>query len=102
MNFIKFYKNNILKYDIINRYSFKSINSLPTLEFITITTKFNLTDINKIISFILNMELLIQNSFLRFSLNFSNGKFAFKYTLKKKKNRIIFIKMHLAVFTFIK
>lgn len=92
MNFIKFYKNNILNYDIINKYSFESIDNVPKLKFITITTKFNFIDINQIISFILNLEQLTQNSFLKFSLNFSKGKFAFKYTLKKKKIELFLLK----------
>ena len=88
MNFIKFYQDNIIKYDIVNKYNVETIDYLTNFKDIKITTKLLLTDMKKILSLILKMELLTLSSQqlnTKLNIKFSRGIYIYNFTLKNKK-----------------
>lgn len=95
MNFINFYQNKIIKYDIINKYMLKTIDCLPRLKSITITSTFKLTEAKKIISYMLNVELLTLNTMQfnsELNCKYENGNYIYNYTFKSKKVELFLLK----------
>lgn len=99
MHFFKQYTENVVKYDLINKFQYKLITKIPTLHFITLSFKLKRWNIKLLISSLAALELItLQKSTLTKS-NVSNISFKIrkgqpigcKVTLRKiKMNSFLF------------
>ena len=46
MNFLNKYSENVVKYDLINKFQYKRVNKLPILKFVILTFNFKKFDMN--------------------------------------------------------
>ena len=63
MKFLQNYNENIVNYDLLNKFTYNSINQLPHLKFININLSLKKNDINLLISYLAALKIITkQNS----------------------------------------
>ena len=55
MNFLNKYSENVVKYDLINKFQYKMVNKLPIIKFVTLTFNFKKFDISIILKKLYNL-----------------------------------------------
>ncbi len=60
MNFFKNYNENVVEYDLINKFNYKTLNKIPKLKSITLTFKLKKNDTKTLISSLAALKLLSQ------------------------------------------
>ena len=63
MNFLKNYNENVVEYDLINKFNYKILNKIPKLKSITLTFKLKKSDTKTLISSLAALKLLIGTLF---------------------------------------
>ena len=58
MQFLKHYSKNVVKYDLINKFNFKTINSLPEIKFINLRFNFKKSETKSLMSALIALELI--------------------------------------------
>jgi len=58
MHFLKQYNETVVKYDLINKFKYKSTTKLPKLEFLTLSFKFKKCDLKLLITSLAALELI--------------------------------------------
>lgn len=61
MHFFKKYSENVVKYDLINKFKYKTINNVPRIEFITLNFNFKKFDTKMLLSALAALELITSN-----------------------------------------
>ena len=93
MNFLQNYDENVVNYDLINKFSYKHFKHVPKLSYIVLSINLKKTDINSLLaSFVAAEVLTLQKSFLNvsktsnISFNLIKGHpIGCKVNLRKKK-----------------
>ena len=62
MNFLKNYNENVVEYDLINKFNYKILNKIPKLKSITLTFKLKKSDTKTLISSLAALKLLSQQN----------------------------------------
>lgn len=101
MHFLKQYTENVVKYDLINKFQYKIITKLPNLHFITLDFKLKRWDIKVLISSLAALELitlqkgiLTKSNVSNISLKIRKGQpVGCKVTLRKNKMNIFLFKI---------
>ena len=58
MNFLKSYHNNIVKYDLINKFNLETITKLPEIKFINLRFNFKKYELKSLMSALIALELI--------------------------------------------
>lgn len=58
MNFLKCYNKNIVKYDLINKFNFKTVIDLPDFKFIHLRFNFKKYEVKSLVSALVALELI--------------------------------------------
>ena len=99
MSFLNKYYKTVVKYDLINKFSYKTINKLPHIRFVTLSFNFIKFDIKLLISALaalefitLNKGILTKSKVSNVSLKIRKGQpIGCKITLRKHKmNEFLF------------
>ena len=61
MHFLNKYTNNVVKYDLINKFQYKMVNKLPSIKFVTLNFNFKKFDIRLLVSSLSALELITLN-----------------------------------------
>jgi len=99
MNILKHYNENIVKYDLINKFSHKTLGKIPKLKFITLNFKLKKCDVKSLVCSLAALQLITQqkgalttSKISNISLKIRKGQpVGCKLTLRKSKlNRFLF------------
>lgn len=99
MSILKQYNENIVKYDLINKFNYSSTKKLPQLKFITLSFKVKNVDFKSLITALSALKLVTFNNGIILKSNVSNVSFKIrkgqpigcKVTLRKKNmDRFLF------------
>ena len=99
MNILKQYNENIVKYDLTNKFNYSSTKKLPQLKFITLSFKVKNVDFKSLITALSALKLVTFNHGIILKSNVSNVSFKIrkgqpigcKITLRKKNmDRFLF------------
>ena len=93
MNFLKDYNKTVVKYDLINKFNYKTLKTIPKFESITLTFKMRRYSIKNLISYLSAIKIISSQTPTINSSKVSNISFKIrkgqpigcKVTLKKKK-----------------
>lgn len=107
MHFLENYYNNIIKYDLINKFNYKDIKQIPKLQKIVLYFNFKKFNINNIISCLTLFQLitlkkgtLIKSRKFNAALKIRKGNpIGCKITLKKKTMYFFFYKLLIRIFS---
>ena len=58
MNFLKSYSKNLVKYDLINKFNFKTVNSLPDIQFVNLHFNFKKYEVKSLVAALIALELI--------------------------------------------
>lgn len=58
MHFLKSYSKNLVKYDLINKFNFKTVNSLPDIKFVNLQFNFKKYEVKSLIAALIALELI--------------------------------------------
>lgn len=99
MNFLHNYNENIVKYDLINKFNYKNLNELPKFKSITLTFKLKLCNTQTLVSSLAALKIvsnqqpvLTSSKVSNISFNIRKGQpIGCKVTLRKKKLKMFLI-----------
>lgn len=101
MKFLNFYNENIVKYDLINKFNFTNINNIPKFQKITLSFNFNKYDFKLLVSALIALEIislqkcnLLKSKTSNISLKIRKGNpIGCKVTLRKINMQLFFFKL---------
>lgn len=100
MNFLKCYNENVVQYDLINKFSYKTVYDLPKLKFVSLRFNFKKYELKGLVSALVALELissqkscLVKSKVANVSLRLRKGSpTSCKVILRKKKMNKLLIK----------
>ena len=101
MNILKHYNENIVKYDLINKFNYKTLTKIPKLKFITLSFKLKRCDVKSLVSSLAALQLitcqkgvLTTSKISNISLKIRQGQpVGCKITLRKSKMNLFLIQL---------
>ena len=101
MKFLHNYNENIVNYDLLNKFAYNSINKLPKLKFININLSLKKNDIKLLISYLASLKIITQQNGIIIPAKKSNIIFKIrkgtpigcKITLRKTKMFLFYLKL---------
>jgi len=101
MNILNHYNESIVKYDLINKFNYKTLNKIPKLKFITLSFKLKKCDVKSLVSSLAALQLityqkgiLTTSKISNISLKIRQGQpVGCKLTLRKSKMNFFLTKL---------